>query len=363
MRFVGMILGYFAISIPSCALGQNVTIMQLRDFLLDQHKSRYSDQETASRLSLAALSEQLTDQALSRIITETMPGPESVEQLRLLADESIFVAPLSGESLSPPSPSLQAQQSMVRAGTEYAQGALQHLPNFLAIRHTRRFDNTPQKSGDKHAQPKIQLHWAGEFKNEIAFRNGTELPDNPPAQHMISTIHDGFTSNREFGPILLEVVRDFGQGGIAWARWEIDPKYGQLAVFHYAVPKSASHYLVDFCCYIDPESSANLSFRDFPAYHGEVVLNPESGVIRRITIQADLDDSALVLKSNLAVEYGTVEIGGQAYVCPVRSIATTALHNPQMKRIDGIGIERHLNEVQYIDYHKFGSTHRIVATP
>ena len=85
MRFVRIIEGLFIIFIllPT-ALGQGVTIMQLRDFLLAQHKSRKSDAETADRLSAVTLSERLTEQALSRIITETLPGPDSVEQLRLL---------------------------------------------------------------------------------------------------------------------------------------------------------------------------------------------------------------------------------------------------------------------------------------
>jgi hypothetical protein len=79
---------------------------------------------------------------LSRIIAEAMPGPESVEQLQLLADYSIFAAPPSMESLIPPTPNSEAQQAMVRAGAEYAQTALHHLPDFLDIQYTRRFDNT-----------------------------------------------------------------------------------------------------------------------------------------------------------------------------------------------------------------------------
>lgn len=363
MRFVRIISGVFLIFALPTALGQGVTIMQLRDFLLAQHKSRQSDTVTADRLSSVTLSERLSEQALSWIISEAMPGPESVEQLRLMADYSIFAAPPSRESPALPTPNSEAQQEMVRAGVEYAQTALHHLPDFLAIRYTRRFDNTPPGSGQKHARPKIQLHWTGEFKSRISYRNGTEIDDD--SQHGTSeTVHPGLMSMGEFGPILSAVFRDFAHGGVTWARWEMDPVEGRLAVFHYAVPKSASHYLVDFCCYQDPDDETReLSFRDYPAYHGEVVLSPDSGVIRRITIQADLDTSAPIVGSDLAVQYGEVEIGGRAYVCPVRSIATTAIHNVRIERIDGVGIERHLNEVQYTHYHKFGSTSRVITNP
>ena len=168
----------------------------------------------------------------------------------------------------------------------------------------------------------------------------------------------------EFGPILLLVFGDFKQGSIAWARWEMDPVRGRLAVFHYTVPKPASHYLVDFCCYTTPEDETReLEFRDHPAYHGEVTLSPDSGSVLRITIEADLDTSAPILTSHLAVQYDDVEIGGRSYLCPARSIAMIALHNPKMQHINGIGIERHLNEVEYIDYHKFGSTSRMITNP
>jgi hypothetical protein len=366
LRFVRIIEGLFIIFVllPT-ALGQGVTIMQVRDFLLAQHKSRKSDAETADRLSAVTLSERLTEQALSRIITETLPGPDSVEQLRLLADYSIFAAPPSQGNPIRPAPNPEAQQEMLRAGAEYSQTALNHLPDFSAIRRTWRSDNTPLASGGKQSRPKIQLHWIGEFKNRITYRNGTEIEDDARTQQGSSeTVHLGLMSMGEFGPILSVVFADFANGEVAWARWEVDPAEGILAVFHYAVPKSASHYLVDFCCYQNPEDETkDRSFRDHPAYHGEVVLSPDSGVIRRITIQADLDNSAPIVGSDLAVQYAEVEIGGRAYVCPVRSIATTAVYNIQMERIDGVGIERHLNEVQYIDYHKFGSTSRVIASP
>lgn len=365
MRVGGVILSFLAISFVPCAMGQEVTLVQLHDFLLAQHKSKRADSDTAGRLSSVTLSERLTGRALSQLVSETIPGPESIGQLRLLADESIFAAPPSGQSFTLPAPSSQAQLEMVGKAAEYARTALQHLPDFLAVRYTHRFDNLPLKLETKHPQPTILLHPMGEFKNQIAYRNGREITEDSRAQPMtLATFHPGLMSMGEFGPILSEVFRDFAQGSVEWARWEIDPAGERLAVFHYVVPKLASHYLVDFCCYVPPgDNSPTLSFRDHPAYHGEVVLSPDSGVIRRITIRADLDASAPVVASELAVQYGEVEIGGQTYVCPVRSIAMTAAHNARMERIDGVGIERHLNEVQFVDYHKFGSTSRIVATP
>jgi len=367
MRFAAIFWGTVvtAFLIPH-AVAQEVTIAQLRSFLLEQHKSKHPDTQTASRLSSISLAERLTDQELKRIINETLPGPESVEQLRLLADCSIFAPPPSSEILPSPAPDSEAQEEMLRAGAQYAHTALQHLPDFLAIRDTRRFDNTPQPPTIRHTKPKIQLHWVGEFKDPITYRNGAEFVGDSGGQQITSDetiMHHGLHSTGEFGPILSVVFSDLSSGIVTWSRWETDPMVGRLAVFQYIVPKSGSHYLVDFCCYTGPDQNQDLSFRDHPAYHGEFVLNPASGVVRRITIVADLDTSAPIVTSNLAVQYGEVAIGGQAYVCPVLSIAMTESHNITIELIDGVGIERRLNEVQYIDYHKFGSTSRMMTNP
>lgn len=369
MRLAGVLFWGFVIAnfVPH-ALTQEVTIAQLRSFLRDEQRLRHPDTETANRLSSAWLSERLTSAAMSRLGADTAPGPAAMEQLRLLADVSLFAAPPANETVTLPRPSPEQQRDLLTRAAGYAQTALQHLPDFLAVRITRRFDNRPFALDAKQTKPTTQMHWIGEFKNQITYRHGAEVTDDFDAPHRTSTdlaMRPGLVSMGEFGPMLLLVFRDFKQGSIAWARWETDSVRGLLAVFHYAVPKSASHYLVDFCCYTIPqdETRVEMSFRDHPAYHGEFVISPDSGSVIRITIEADLDTSAPIMASQLAVEYGDIEIGGRSYLCPVQSIAMTALRNPTMERINGVGIERHLNKVEYRDYHKFGSTSRVIATP
>ena len=355
------------IALPHSAPAQQVTIAQLREFLLAQRPSKHPDSETADRLTSVSLSERLSGPALNQIVSDTAPGPESVQQLRLLAEASIFASPPAGEIPSFSAPDSEQQKAMLTAASAYAQTALRHLPDFLAIRETRRFDNLPLVLDQKHGKPRIQLHWIGEFKDQITYRHGAELiEDLNPTQTGEPEVpsHSGLRSIGEFGPMLSLVFSDSTHGAIAWSRWETDSIHARFAVFHYTVPKSASHYLVDFCCYTTPEDETrDLAFRDHPAYHGEVVVDPESGVVRRITIEADLDPTAPIVSSQLAVQYGDVEIGGRPYICPVRSLAITALHNYHITRIDKIGIERHLNEVRYLDYHKFGSTSRLVVNP
>jgi hypothetical protein len=96
---------------------------------------------------------------------------------------------------------------MLRKGAAYAHTALRHLPDFFAIRDMRRFDNAPEASGTRHKKVKIQLHWIGEFKDQIVYRNGAEILDDSDASELspTQTTHAGLLSEGEFGPGICEV--------------------------------------------------------------------------------------------------------------------------------------------------------------
>jgi hypothetical protein len=68
-----------------------------------------------------------------------------------------------------------------------------------------------------------------------------------------------------------------------------------------------------------------------------------------------------VTRSAIAVQYGRVPIGGKQYVCPLWSIAISDFQNSLIEKIDGTGTESHLNETEFTNYHKFGSSSRILT--
>ena len=338
---------------------QSVTVAQLRQFLTSQHARNKPDSETAGRLSSAALSERLSEARLQILVRDTQPGPDTAEQLELLAEESVFLGPAAAELSSEPAPDPAAQHAMLNAALNYMDTALRRLPDFLAIRSTRRYNNVPHLTRKPGPKPKILLHAVGEFQRQIAYRNGSEVLDTDPAA---AEPQAGLLSSGEFGPILSVVLTDSQHGEVAWSRWEHETTAGRLAVFRYSVPKSSSHYLVDFCCYWKSEDDPQAhEFRGYPAFHGELSLEPATGIIRRITVLADFEEGDPLVSSGIAVEYGNIEIGGRAYICPVRSVATTEIHNSLIEKLDGIGLERHINETRFLNYHKFGSTSRMLT--
>jgi hypothetical protein len=82
--------------------------------------------------------------------------------------------------------------------------------------------------------------------------------------------------------MLGSVLTDTAQGTLAWSHWERGPGRPQ-AVFTYKIPQAKSHYRVEL----------GLEYRDHPAYHGEFAVDPESGTILRLTMEAELEKSSV----------------------------------------------------------------------
>jgi hypothetical protein len=343
----------------SAAAQTPATILQLQEFLTSKHAAKESDSGLADRLASVTLSEQLTAKTLSRILTNPYVGPKAAEQLELLAAESIFNPPPPAGLPQIPAPDPGAQQKMLASAVQYVAVTLHRLPDFLATRITCNFANTPIQSRPKSSKLKVTTHFVAEFKHEIAYRDGREIAVSLDANSPIAA--SSLTTWGEFGPVLKAVLDDSFIGSVVWSRWQISESGTQVAVFRFAVPQSASHYLVDFCCYQeskdDPEE---YPFRDKPAYHGDLYLDPTTGAIDRITLQADLTEADPVTASAIAVQYGQVDISGKNYVCPTRSVAITEVHNLAMESSDKVGLEKRINIVRFLNYHKFGSTSRII---
>jgi hypothetical protein len=156
------------------------------------------------------------------------------------------------------------------------------------------------------------------------------------------------------------VVVDAAQVGFTWSRWERGSA-GMLAVFRYRIPQERSHYSVGI----------NAPFRDKgdaekTAYHGEVAIDPSSGTILRLTVQAEQPLSSLILQGDIMVKYGPVEIGGKIYTCPVRSVSIgigsmgfTSVY--PFTTSPSKGNTTLLNDMTFDNYHQFRSESRILS--
>ena len=138
-----LLLALFAALALSAQAARRITIDQLRQMLVSRLAAHQSDSSLAQRLSSQELSEQLTSLTLQRLTSELKPGRQTVLALDLLADTSAFLEPPPGELPHLEPPDAAAREFMLNAAGNFARVTLQHLPNFLATRITRSYDNTP----------------------------------------------------------------------------------------------------------------------------------------------------------------------------------------------------------------------------
>jgi len=90
-----------------------------------------------------------------------------------------------------------------------------------------------------------------------------------------------------------------------------------LAVFRCRVPKDQSHYSMAF----HGLSSATGDTEQVTGYPGQVAIDPVRGTILRLAVQADQPLGCPILRAEIMVEYGRVEIGDKTFMCPGRSVS------------------------------------------
>jgi VWFA-related protein len=101
-------------------------------------------------------------------------------------------------------------------------------------------------------------------------------------------------------------------------------------------------------------------FREMPGYHGSLSIDPSTGAILRITLEAELNSGDPLLRAATVVQYGPVMIGDRSYICPVRSLAFSMEQvNTLIK--PGIFPVLLLNETSFTHYHRLGATARILT--
>jgi hypothetical protein len=347
------------------AFTQGVSVEQLGQTLTTLKAAKASDGAIARAIGLMELSEHLTDYTLDRMKVEFKPGPKTILSLEFLSYSSTFLDPPPTELPERDPPDEAADQAMLIAANHFVASTLGHMPDFLATRTTRSFDNS-SVAVSHPGTPPSQLQLMGTMSQEITYRDGRETAlENSSISKFKSSREEsgpGLTSQGEFGPILATVLGDSSRGSVSWSHWE-RTSVGFAAVFHYEVPAHVSHYMVDFCC-------ENEDFPDFPgsfyhgtpAYHGSLFVDPTTGAILRITLEAELDPSGPLINSAVSVEYGSVDIGGKSYICPVQSVAVSSARSYLVKESRETTVHR-LNQVVFTNYHRFGSTVRMLTVP
>lgn len=370
-----ILLGLLAAMTLPAGAAKRVSVAQLEQALTAASAAHKADAEMARMIASMVLSERLSEGTLERLDTRFDAGPQVALAMQLLSDRSAFLDLPASELPAAAAPDQAAQLRMFDAAALYVTETLSRLPNFVATRVTNRFDDSPQELTRGAWPVRAGLHLVDRSSLEVSVhverendfrRNGAAIWED----------RRGLTSWGEFGTVLGMILGDVVKGKASWSHWE-QTASGLSAVFHYSVPKSSSHFEVlrsiekqgavagfvtprAYGIKADNEPSGAVIVNDKRGYAGSLWLDPATGTILRITIEADSNGNAAYEQAAMLVQYGAVEIGGNRYILPVRSLALSkVVISAEMST--GDAPSEWLNETLFTGYHRFASTTRILA--
>jgi hypothetical protein len=365
--------------VPMASAQTRITVSQLDELLANL--PHQSDGKTARKLAGYELTERLTSAKLTNL-TNRFHGKRTSEALTALADSAAFLNLPASDLLDQASPDKETRNQMFSRLVGYVIKTVPKLPNLYALRTTSYFDIASPKQlrrQDPQDYPDFSLEgagyalgpadptgstgrrllFAGVWSRKVTYRDGQEVDaDSATTGDSPDAPTGGLTTNGEFGPILSVVTHDLVLSDqVSWGGWEKGAS-GPLAVFKYRVTWSHSHYAVG--------AVNNDGPLEFPAYHGEITVEPETGTILRITVVADRQPTMAypAFESDILVEYAPVNIGGNSYICPVKAVAMTKElgQEADAKQKPGeASLMVFVNDVTFTQYHMFRAESRILT--
>jgi VWFA-related protein len=345
---------------------EKVTVAQLEDLV-------HSQTDLLRKLENLELTERLSTPRLDALLS-VIHGERERQALTAISDLSIALAPPDDEIVNRPPPPVEEQRAILLRTFDYLRNAIPKLPDFSALRNTVRFEEPPERPDEIWKMPHQDrtLHFAAGEHATVLYRNGHEVVEKKRklGKRPVAGVRARDLETRgTFGPILAYVLTAAATSPstLSWKRWERG-KYGDLAVFSYRVASTNNVPELTFCCL--PEGDGTSLYQNKADTYGEFALNPDTGAIMRIVINADLDEErdpdVPLIRSQIMVEYGPEELGGMIYICPRRSVEIS--RGRSEREVNELGMvfslysyfETMTNDVTFGGYHKFGSEARIL---
>lgn len=297
---------------------RQVSVAELEQALARVHGE--NDKQLAKDLSTMELTERLSDARRERWDAQ-MPGSRSRAAFEVIADASAFLALPAADLPNRPAPDLATQRRIIGLTVDYVKTLAHVLPNLYATKATVSFRNVQPEvmasAGEGMIAVWQPMRLVGRSTTTVTYRDGAEVQGSTAKSLRPDPGHPLVTRG-EFGPILDLVLVEAAHGRLEWSHWEPGTPWlpgtpGLEAVFRYSVPLAQSHYQPGYCC------RDGKYWEKTAAYHGEIAVDPESGVVERLTLETDLLPGSPLVWTGTMVRYGAVELGGKLYPCPLRS--------------------------------------------
>lgn len=372
MKYTVWILGLI-LAAPNCWCAKKLSVGQLEEMLRSMQQEKRSDADIATALKQIELGQELTRSRMNGLI-RFAPGPLSTEQIYILEAESAALIPPQSDLPSTPAPDAVAQKAILDKAAAFVGKTFAQLPSLTATRISLRFqDNVEALAaasglqggakdvvvGGGFSNPASFVHFIKASEAQIISVHGAE---KPPAQKDTTP----WGANKMIAlmdplPGLSEVFHEAQSAGdIHWLRWEAIGGT-PAAVFAFEVPRKKTHLAVHICCFPNINQTGIATFytaltapalsdggssgsggvagnfqtrtewHDYNTtapYHGELFIDPQTGVVVRIIVQAELKPSEVVHEFGARVDFAPVPVRNKMLVLPVKTyIDTTVVPN------------------------------------
>jgi hypothetical protein len=338
MKRFGWIFTVLLATLPAWS-AQNITVEQLRQLLTTDQQAKKTDGDVANDLKQVVLTEELTTPAINSF-APLVPGAATLEQIYVLEAKSAVLAPPASDIPATPAPDAAAQKALLDKAMDYASKTYAQLPTVTATKTTTRFQDSvsaiaafPGKNSgaaDASTDPKVasaaqSIRAINAAPTPVNIHNGIE--ENPLAKDKTPWGSNGYIALLGQSPVLSTVLQEANAAEkFAWLRWE--NLNGKTAgVFSFAVDKKKSHYAVNYCCFPERDQDGNTSawynYKATIPYHGEIFVDPDTGIVVRLITESEFKTSDVVRQEDQRIDYLPVAIGGKTLVLPSKSIVNT----------------------------------------
>jgi hypothetical protein len=399
MKRLGWLI-VFMLAVAPAWSAKKITVGQLEEMLRLMHQDKKSDADVSTALKQVELSEELTVSTMNSLVTY-VPGPLSTEQIYVLEARSANLAPPIDDLPTTPVPDAATQQAILAKAATYVTKTYQQLPNLKASKTTLRFQDNVEtvapSSGLQNSATEV-VTTAG-FSNPASFVhyiNSTEAPvvsEHGAEQKPAEKDKTPWGANRmialqEPDPSLGVVLQEAqAAGSLKWLRWEmVNGK--QAAVYTFEVPKKKSHMAMNVCCFPDVtqagvarfytattastmggggsgsggggvagnmQSTTNWhNYKATVPYHGQLFIEPSTGVVVRMITMAELKPSEVVHQVDTRVDYGPVKVGDAMLIVPVKTVINTEVVPTGDSGSGGYTTRRTLLTSEYKNYQVAG---------
>jgi hypothetical protein len=319
-----------------------LTVEQLAKFLHSATELKQSDRDVAKYLRRQSMSERLDDSAIEELQGLGL-GERTLEALRELRDASKALPapppPPPAATEQPPAapapgPPGEEQRKIIHQAREYALNYSKNLPNFICTQVTRRYyDPNGLEFWRQQDTLTARLSYFEQKEDyKLVLVNNRALAGDTPYHSVGGSISTG-----EFGSLMKEVFDPESDTDFRWERW--GKLRGRVAhVYAYRVPQNRSKWTVN---YEDKE-------RITPGYHGLVYVDRDTGMVLRISLEADVPPTFPVQQVSDTLDYDLQPIGPQQYMLPLKAVIRSRSGRALTK-----------NDVEFRLYRKFGAEAQI----